>query len=302
MGRRDANPVPPETLRWAAEAVGSGSRITSVRRLARGGWHVNHAVNVLERGGRVRRLVLRRWARHGWELADPDFTARREAEVLTLLADSTVPAPRLVAADPEPTVCDVPALLLTRLPGHPPERLKDVEGFLTQLANVLQTIHAVDGRGTSVVPAYRRYADPGRLVLPAWLPASDAWERALEVARRPPPAGPSCFIHRDYHPGNTLWLRGRLTGIVDWTRASWGSPSVDLGHMRWNLAVEHGPEVADRFLEIYRDLGGEVSGSLWYWDLVTVMDLFADAEAGSPLPKGDLMRLERHVVSTLPHV
>ncbi len=89
---------------------------------------------------------------------------------------------------------------------------------------------------------------------------------------------------------------------MDWTQASWGSPSVDLGHMRWNLAVEHGPEVADRFLEIYRALGGEVLGDLGYWDLITVVDLFADGETGSPLPKGDLMRLERHVVSVLTHV
>jgi len=71
--------------------------------------------------------------------------------------------------------------------------------------------------------------------------------------------------------------------------------------MRWNLAVEHGHEVSDRFLEIYRTLGGEASGDLWYWDLVTVMDLFADGDAGSLLPKGDLTRLEQHVASALAH-
>ena len=301
MGRGDGSLVPPETLRWVEESVGPGSRVTAMRRLAPGGWHVNHAVDVLDPRGRVHRLVLRRWARPGWELADPDFTAQRESDVLTLLADSAVPAPRLVAADPQPIVCDVTALLITRLPGHPPGSPKDMDVFLIQLAAALPTIHAVDDRAASLIPAYRRYAEPDRLALPAWVPPSDVWERAVQVVRAPAPAGPTGFIHRDYHPENTLWLRGRLTGIVDWTQASWGPPSVDLAHMRWNLAVEHGPEVADRFLDMYRTLGWEPPGDLWYWDLVTVLDLFADGDAGSPLPKGDLTRLEQHVTSALAH-
>ena len=33
------------------------------------------------------------------------------------------------------------------------------------------------------------------------------------------------------------WSRGLLTGMVDWTQASWGPPELDLGHMRWNLVA-----------------------------------------------------------------
>jgi hypothetical protein len=66
---------------------------------------------VIDRRGRAHRLVLRRWARPAWAADDPDFTAAREAAVLDLLADSPAPAPRLVAADPEGAVCDVPTIL-----------------------------------------------------------------------------------------------------------------------------------------------------------------------------------------------
>ena len=55
---------PPEsTLRWAAEAIGPGSRIGALRRLTHGGWHANHALSVIDAGGTTHRLVLRRWAR-----------------------------------------------------------------------------------------------------------------------------------------------------------------------------------------------------------------------------------------------
>ena len=84
-------------------------------------WLANHAVDVADAAGAVHRLVLRRWARPGWADEDPDFTAAREAAILEPLAPTPVPAPALVAADPDAAVCDVPALLLARLPGAPPD-------------------------------------------------------------------------------------------------------------------------------------------------------------------------------------
>jgi len=135
-------------LGWVCEAVGAGSHIAAVRPLA-SSWLANHAVTVADRHDRRHRLVLvlRRWARPGWDLYDPDYTAQREATILMLLAPTAVPAPKVVAADPEGTACDVPALLLTRLPGRPPAPvLADRRGFLTQLAEVLATIHASTAR------------------------------------------------------------------------------------------------------------------------------------------------------------
>jgi len=117
--------------RWVADVIGPGSRITSARRLHPGGWHVNHAVAVADRHGHTHRLVLRRWARPGWEADDPDYTVEREARVLELLHPAPVPAPVVVAADPAGEHCDVPAILLTRLPGHPPRPAdaSDADGF-----------------------------------------------------------------------------------------------------------------------------------------------------------------------------
>jgi hypothetical protein len=48
--------------------------------------------------------------------------------MLELLAESSVFARRLVAADADSAVCDVPTLLITRLPVRPPRLPRDMDG------------------------------------------------------------------------------------------------------------------------------------------------------------------------------
>jgi aminoglycoside phosphotransferase (APT) family kinase protein len=293
IGPKRARP-PERALRWAADSVGRGSKIVSIRLFTEGGWHANHALTIVDGRGTAHRVVLRRWARPEWALEDPDFTAAREAAVLELLADASVPAPRLVAADPDGASCDVPALLITRLPGHPPALPSDMGAFLVQLAEALPPIHALDGRARERIPAYRNYHDLRCLMPPRWSRRPGLWEHALEVAGSDAPAGPRCLIHRDYHPENTLWVRGRLTGIVDWTSASWGPAAVDTAHMRWNLAVTYGLDVAEEFLRLHRSLVREPFADQQHWDVITLLDLVSDLDA-SDWPAFDLDRLERYL-------
>jgi aminoglycoside phosphotransferase (APT) family kinase protein len=271
---------PAVALAWAAAAFGPGSRVVSVRPLP-SAWLANHALEVADATGAVHRLVLRRWARPGWDEEDPDFTAAREAAILELLAPTPVPAPAVVAADPDATVCDVPALLLTMLPGGPPDLGGDPGPLVEGVAAALPPIHAVavpsTGQGTRVAPGYRRFYDPRTLAPPAWSARPGLWRRAFEVAAGPPPDERACLIHRDYHPGNTLWAGGRLVGVVDWIGGSWGPPSVDLGHMRVNLAAELGLAVADRFLAAHRALTG-FDHHPW-WDAASAVDVASEAPA-----------------------
>ena len=294
--------APPErALRWAASSIGRGSKVLSVRRLAEGGWHANHALTVVDGRGAEHRLVLRRWARPEWVEEDPDFTPNRELDALELLSGSPVPAPRVVAADPEGAICDVPALLLTRLRGHPPGIPVDMNTFLGQLAGALAAIHAIDGPALERIPDYRNYHDPVVVVLPAWSRRPRLWELAIELARSDRPRARRCFIHRDYHPENTLWSRERLTGVVDWTSASLGSPAVDTGHMRWNLALTYGLDAADEFLRAHRSLAGESFADQPYWDAVAVLDLVHDLDPAD-WADFDLARLERYLESVLRQV
>lgn len=275
--------LPDRAVRWVTDALGPGSRLLAARRLRPGGWHVNHALDVACADGPVRRLVLRRWARPGWEADDPDYTVGREVRVLNLLAATQVPVPEVVAAEPDGSRCDVPAILATRLPGHPPRPADaEAEGFCRQLAQTLALIHAAgDGALPSLLP-YRLYYDRAGAEPARWMCGSPVWARAIAAVREAPPPTVPTLIHRDYHPENTLWSRGRLTGVVDWTQASWGPPELDVAHMRWNLAADHGQQVADRFLASYRAITGRALQHQPYWDLVSLLDLLLDGDPDDP--------------------
>jgi aminoglycoside phosphotransferase (APT) family kinase protein len=296
--------VPGEAIRWVLEMIGPGSRVTASRRLRVGGWHVNHALDVLDGGGGTHRLVLRRWARPGWEVDDPDYTVEREVAVLELLASSPVPAPVVVAADPAGARCDVPAILLTRLPGHPP-RPAEVGGarFCSDLAEALAQVHAVEATTARRLEPYRLYYDRTHAAPAAWMPATPVWAQAIAAVREPPPTTSSStsmtLIHRDYHPLNTLWSRGRLTAVVDWTQASSGPPGLDLGHMRWNLLADHGPHLADRFLDCYRATTGHACADQPYWDLVSLLDLLLIGHDPGDIEPDDLQRFEEYAKTAL---
>jgi len=281
--------LPDRAVRWVTDAAGPGSRLLAARRLRPGSWHVNHAVDIADGDGRVRRFVLRRWARPGWEADDADYTVDREVGVLALLARTVVPVPEVIAADPAGSRCDVPAILLTRLPGHPPRPADAAaRGFCRQLAETLALIHGAGGAGDGSRPLlapYRLYYDRARAAPARWMLGSPAWAAAIAAVRQAPPPTAMTLIHRDYHPQNTLWSRGRLTGVVDWTQASWGPPQLDVAHMRWNLAADHGQELADEFLACYRAVTGRALDQQPYWDLVSLLDLLLDGDPDDP---GDL--------------
>jgi aminoglycoside phosphotransferase (APT) family kinase protein len=270
-----AQALPPASLRWA-ETQADGRALAALP--MEGRWLANHLL-VMTDG---RELVLRRWARPGWEVDDPDLNAAREALVLGRLADTDVPAPELVAVDAEGATCDVPALLITRLPGtafpgRPP---------VGPLVDVLAQIHAVDPEG---IPPYRRYHEPDRLRVPTWADDRTVWEDAIALAHEAPPELPERFIHRDFHPGNTLWEGAELTGVVDWTTGSRGPAAVDLGHLRWNLVVDYGQRVADALLPHDEHHP--------YYDVVTALDVLEDLPADAP--HAELLRLEEYVARAL---
>ncbi len=203
-----------------------------------------------------------------------------------------------MAADTAGAVCDVPTLLLSRLPGRPPGLPADMGTFLTQLAAALPAIHAVDSSAQDRVPGYRSYYDLHSAFPPSGRRVRSSGNEAIPVASKKPPEGRRCFIHRDYHPENTLWWRSRLTGIVDWTSGSWGPAAVDTAHMRWNLALTYGLDAAEAFLRQHRLLTGQGFDDQHHWDLVTVLDLVAELDPGD-WSAFDLARLELYVESVL---
>jgi aminoglycoside phosphotransferase (APT) family kinase protein len=263
---------PPRALAWC-EAV-TGGRVAHVRALAGGTSSAVHAVDLAD--GRA--LVLRRFVRADWLAEEPD-APRREAAALTLVRDSALPAPRLVASDPTGGEAGDPAILMTRLPGAIRWRPADLDGFLRGLADLLPAVHATPpGPG---IPAYAPYALESHGP-PAWTSRPEVWKRGFAVFDDPPPRDERRLIHRDFHPGNVLWSGPAVTGLVDWASTSIGAPSADIGHCRFNLAGVLGLEAADRFLA----LTGQPDYHP-YWDIVAALGGFDDDTLASWTPQDE---------------
>jgi hypothetical protein len=286
---------PDRAVDWVVRCLG-GRRAVSVRALPGGVSHANHLIRV--EGGRPPEAVLRRWV--GPELLeeDPECSPAQEMATYRLLARHGLPAPAVLGGDPAPSYCDVPALLLTRAPGRRTTRPADIRGFVAGLAAPLAAIHAVDAdEARRTVPPYRRFYAPDQLVVPDWTPRPDVWRRANEIAAIVPAASTPVFIHRDYHPGNTLWLGGALTAVVDWTSAGFGPREVDLAHMRVNLALSFSIDAADAFLAAYL---ARFPGTSYdpRWDVFEATDCVPEWPAGS-WPMAGLLRLETLVARAL---
>jgi aminoglycoside phosphotransferase (APT) family kinase protein len=266
-----ASPHPPETvLGWVRDVV--AGRISSIRSMGVG----STTLHAIDAGDPPRRLVVRRFHDLARLRTDPWYVPANEAAVLELLDDTEVPAPRLLAADPHGRICDVPALLTTRLPGRHAARPWDMDGYLTVLAQALARIHEVPL--DTALPPYAPYYEPvkyGERRPPEWSGSPELWERVFEALKDPAPETPEGFIHRDFHPAQTVWTGDRLTGIVDWTTGSNGPFAVDLARMRINLALEYGVDVAGRFQTIYLGAAGRELRHP-YWDLTDAADFILD--------------------------
>jgi aminoglycoside phosphotransferase (APT) family kinase protein len=236
----------------------------------------------IDHGSYRDRLVLRQY-----ELADSDTVVmiRQEAATLRAVHDTGLPAPEPIAADPDGREGDGhPAILMTRLPGRLDLTPADPEGWLRQIAVMAVRIHdaqvaagpfevridaaafATNGwrqRTRSLIPTSA--GTPG---IPASATRPAVWESAFGILRQQAPEPAICFIHRDFQHFNLLWLRGLLTGVVDWTRSCTGPADFDVGHCRLNVAVLFGADWAERLRLAYEAEAGRAIDP--WWDLYAV--------------------------------
>jgi len=269
----DEAAVLPSTLAWVSRHLEAGERIVRTEALHGGITAEMRRLTIGTRDGSTRDLVLR-------SFVDPFYAGHaedwlnREADALSLLAATSVPAPGLVAADPTAAHCAYPSLLMTHLAGR---TVLDDEGLETRiplLARQLVAIHAV--RPPKRPRPYVALTTADTVVTPRGADAA-AWAAAIDVIRRPAPPYEGRFLHRDFQPGNVLFdvptarpARARITGVVDWAAASWGPADLDVAHCSTNLALLHGPAWGLRFAEEYEEAGGVLAAAAserLYWQV-----------------------------------
>ncbi|HET9326827.1 MAG TPA: aminoglycoside phosphotransferase family protein [Candidatus Eisenbacteria bacterium] len=285
--------VPASVITWIERSFEPRARVASIVPMSRTAT-IQHSVDVVLADGAGRRLVLRRYPEARRLIEDPWYDPANEALALELLAGTAVPAPTLHAVD---LSGEVPALLESWIPGATGWK-PDLDRYLSCAAEALVSVHAVPPN--TRLKTYAPYEHPRRLTAPAASTRPKLWERVASLLLESPrPAHRSTFIHRDYHPWNTLWDGQRITGIIDWLTAATGPAGIDLAHMRLNLAAHLGRGPADRFAAAYIAAGGDPSARHPYWDLLDATDLAPDMSDSNGSDVGDLARLEDFVETVL---
>ncbi len=299
MWEHRAIAVPENTRRWVEART--GGRIERLRCIRRKSTEV-HAVHVRTPSGATLALAIRRFVDAYGLATDPWYQPANEAYVLQTLEPTPVPAPRLLAADIDAQECDVPTLLTELVPGRNGFRAVprgDLGPWLLQMAEAVVSIHGVADPGGLM--GYESYKDMRGADPPRGSSRPDLWRRVFKALDRRPPATPKRFIHRDYHQENTMWMQGRLTGVIDWTSACIGPIDIDLARMRLNLAGEISVESAEGFLRAYREaIGSATYEPEPYWELLDFADVSSDDEApANATEAAELDRFESLVASVL---
>lgn len=184
----------------------------------------------------------------------------REYRVMSALADSEVPVPRMRVLCDDDSVLGTPFFVMDHVPGRifadrvlrdgtPAERA----AVYSDLARVLARLHSVDWRAAGLSDFGRPDGYLARQValwtrtwetvkveecpemdrLAAWLPA------------HLPTADEACIAHGDYRLGNVLLhpTEPRIVAVLDWELATIGHPLADLGYaaMTYHLPGDTDP-------------------------------------------------------------
>src|SRR5262249_40933684 len=112
LHRRLRGEPPADLLRWVESEL--GTRVVGARALDGG---TSSAVHLLTLAGDPGRAVLRRYVLD-WVAEEP-WIPPNEARVLRALASTPeIPAPRLLAADPDGSLTGTPTIVMSALPGE----------------------------------------------------------------------------------------------------------------------------------------------------------------------------------------
>lgn len=264
-------PAGEGVLRLVQE-LSPGGRLSRMRRLRGGLGARMHVLSTQAASGQERRYVLRRYVA-GWRNSNAEG-AEREFHVLQLAAAAQIPAPRPVLLDAAARFFDAPCMVLSYLPGRSFHVPRDPNVWASELARGLASVHAVTPAQYDLtwLPRLQEEAilenvAAARLRAQDLEPLAGDIVRELESRIATVDWSHPCLIHADFHPGNTVFARSKLSGIVDWSEAGIGDPGYDVAQCRLDLVLSHGTEAADAFRGVYEVTSGRTLHSLPFFDL-----------------------------------
>lgn len=249
-----------------AAALGRGLKVARVRRLGGGIGSATSSVQLRDRSGRPLEVVIKRYHPR-W----PDM-APLEWERLTAAREVDVPSPEPLLLDQQGAWFGAPTLVISKLPGRPNLVPADRDAWVRQIAHTVSRLHAYDVRRAR--GALRRPHHASRWTPPdaaaRWAPL---YQRAAERVQTALPIRPAkrALCHGDFHPGNMLFQRDTLSGLVDWSSTRVGPAWFDVAYCRIELSLLFGVDTAEQFRAACADLLGPPPDELPVWDLMCAL-------------------------------
>jgi aminoglycoside phosphotransferase (APT) family kinase protein len=264
-----------EALARLCAEIQPGGTVGAIRRLRGGISSGMHAVQLIGPGDVRRWVVVRRYGE--WRIKHYPRTPDQEWATLTALARVGAPTPLPIWLDREGTTFGCPTLVTSKMPGRGMLAPRDPSLWVTELAQALGKIHAaalsqeemamLTDQRNGIIRLLDR--DQPRSVLAERPGGTEVWQAMRRLWPTIEPVTPT-VVHGDYWPGNTLWLRGRLSAVVDWEQVQRGDPAQDVACCRQDLTFLLGPDAAEAFLRAYEAFTGRTIRQLVFWDLYMI--------------------------------
>jgi aminoglycoside phosphotransferase (APT) family kinase protein len=274
----DVESLPGQLLSWAARAVAPSARVISATGMKEGG---NPWLLRLATADGTREAVLKT----GDAAADQDRRqVRTTVAALELAAEHALPAPRLIAADPDGSATGTVAVLMAVLPGS-----SQVPGVAS--AARLRAVGAAAGalRRVALTPRpdlelrTRALYDMDFAIFRSRAGTSPLLDRAEErMTGLPVPDDELVLVHGDLWQGNMIWTGDTCTGMIDWDAAGAGSPGIDLGTLRLDAALFFGSAAAGEVLAGWQQAAGRPAAHVAYWDVAAALCTVADMDRIMP--------------------
>ncbi len=257
---------------WVERALGATARLTGAKPLLGGVSSTIHEVRLegatLD-GVPLVRAIVRQITEVRDDPTEGPWEIVNEARILQH-CDGRAKAPRWIASDPTGEHCGFPTSLQTRLPGRPMVKPKDRGAWAIELSRATNAIASFPSRSVLGLTPYRPWW-PSSPEPPEWTRSKAQWVEMSDAlhAELPEHSG-TALIHRDLHPANVLFWRGKWSGTVDWTHGCLGPPEVDIARCRVQIAFLTDMHTADLYLDRCRDLVATYDPR---WDALVALEL-----------------------------
>ncbi len=261
--------MPEHAYGWIVAQIGSGAKVMAARSLH--GGESPWWIDLMTSGGSAVTVVFRSLSSR----INPEMIATNAA-ALAIAEQYDLPAPRLLGADLTGQSVGAPATLETVVPGTgwPVECSAEL---LRAAGAAMARVHAIRMKPSPVLPFRPRpividdFATErrlGRMPTTPLLTHADERLRAEPV----PTAVSDVFVHGDLWPGNTVVAGKSVRGLIDWKLAGVGSPGVDLGELRKQVAIVYGQDAPRFVLEGWERATDTRALDISYWDATAALN------------------------------